>query len=90
MALFAILCAQRRLGELDWSILEFRHGKGIDATCYDHKLNREIRVELKHRLTKAVWDKRIGDVDFVVCWESAWPDFPKPVVIFRELLPSEF
>jgi hypothetical protein len=88
VALFAILCARRELGEHDWSILELRQGKGIDLTCYDHKLNQEIRVELKHRLSKSVWDKRAEDVNFVVCWESAWPDFPKPVVILRELLPG--
>jgi hypothetical protein len=88
VALFAILCNRRELGEHDWSTLELRQCKGIDATCYDHKLNREIRVELKYRLAKAVWDKRIEDVDFVVCWESVWPDFPKPVVILRELLRS--
>lgn len=89
VALFAILCAQRGLGERDWSILELRQGRGIDATCYDHKLNREVRVELKHRLSKAVWDKRAEDVDYVVCWESAWPEFPKPVVILRDLLHSQ-
>jgi len=86
LALFAILCAQRKLGELNWSILELRHGKGIDATCYDYKRNREIRVELKHRLSKGGWDKRTEDVDFVVCWESSWPDFPKPLVILRDVL----
>lgn len=88
VALFATLCAQRELGEHVWSIQELRHGKGIDATCYDHKLNREIRVELKHRLSKAVWDKRAEDVDYVVCWENVWPDFPKPVLILRDLLPG--
>jgi hypothetical protein len=90
VALFAILCARGELGEHDWSILELRQGKGIDTTCYDHKLNREIPVELKYKLSKAVWDKRTEDVDFVVCWESAWPDFPRPVVILRELLPKGF
>ena len=84
--MFAILCARRELGDHEWSILELRQCKGIDATCYDHKSDREIRVELKYRLSKAVWDKRTEDVDYVVCWESAWPDFPKPVVVLRELL----
>ncbi len=86
VALFSILCARHELGEHDWSILELRQGKGIDATCYDHKLNREIRVEFKFRMSKAVWDKRTEDVDFVVCWENAWPGFVKPVVVLRDLL----
>ena len=83
VALFAILCHQRKI---DWQILELRSGKGIDATCYDHETQREIRVELKHTLSRAGWNHRFEDVDYVVCWENRWHDFPKPVIVLRDIL----
>lgn len=77
VALFAILCSNRTL---PWQILELRGGKGIDATCFDESTGQEIRVELKFRLSRASWNHQIEDLDYVVCWENRWPDFPKPVV----------
>jgi len=65
---------------LNWQILELRGGKGIDATCYDNDQNREIRVELKFRLSKGSWNHNIDDLDYVVCYENRWRDFPKPVI----------
>ncbi len=83
VALFGILCSSGRIG---WQILELRGGKGIDVTCFDHVMAREIRVELKHTLSRASWNHNVEDLDYVVCWENRWPDFPKPVVVLRELL----
>lgn len=85
-ALFAVLCAQGKLAGHEWEILELRGGKGIDATCYDHAEHKEIRVELKHRLSKAGWNHKVEDLDYVVCWENRWPDFPKPVIVLRNML----
>lgn len=53
VALFAILCAQ---GVIAWEILELRGGKGIDATCYDQVMRRELRVELKHTVSRGSWN----------------------------------
>ena len=84
VALFAILCS---LGYIKhWEILDVNGGKGIDATCYDHAVHREIQVELKHTLSRGSWNHSIDDIDYVVCWENRWRDFPKPVVELRELL----
>jgi len=83
VALFGILCASRRI---EWQILELRGGKGIDATCYDHLMGTEIRVELKHTFSRASWNHRAEEVDYVVCWENRWPDFPKPVIVLRDVI----
>lgn len=83
VGLFAILCSQ---GKIRWQILEMRGGKGIDITCYDEVAEKTIRVELKYALSKGSWNHKIEDVDYVVCWENRWPDFPKPVLILSELV----
>lgn len=83
VALFAILCSQGRTG---WQILELNSGKGIDATCYDARTHREIRVELKYNLSRAGWNHPIEDIDYVVCWENRWLDFPKPVIELSRLV----
>jgi len=77
VGLFSILCSN---GRIKWQILEMRSGKGIDITCYDEDKAKNIRVELKYTLSKASWNHRIEDLDYVVCWENHWPDFPKPVL----------
>lgn len=86
VALFAILCSR---GKIEWEILELRGGKGIDATCYDHLMGKEIHVELKHRLSRAGWNHRVEDLDYVVCWENRWPDFPKPVIVLRDMVKED-
>jgi hypothetical protein len=83
VALFGILCSK---GVIGWQILELRGGKGIDTTCFDHVMQREIHVELKHILSRATWNHKIEDIDYAVCWENRWPDFPKPVIVLRDLL----
>ena len=83
VGLFAILCSKRII---NWQILEMRGGKGIDITCYDEVMDKTIRVELKHTLSKGSWNHRIEDLDFVVCWENRWPDFPKPVLVLSEIV----
>ncbi len=83
VALFGILCAQ---GNIEWEIVELRGGKGIDATCYDHKTGQHITVELKKTLSRGSWNHKIEEVDYVVCWENRWPDFPKPVITLRDLV----
>lgn len=77
IALFAILCSK---GIIPWQIVDLNGGKGIDSVCFDENSHREIRVELKHLLSKAGWNHNIDDIDYVVCWENRWPDFPKPVI----------
>lgn len=83
VTLFAILCSQ---GRIDWQILDLNRGKGIDATCYDNALHREVQVELKHTLSRGSWNHPIEDIDYVVCWENRWLDFPKPVIELRGLI----
>jgi hypothetical protein len=73
-------------GKIRWQILEMRGGKGIDITCYDEVMDKSIRVELKHTLSKSSWNHRLEDIDFVVCWENRWPDFPKPVLVLSEII----
>lgn len=85
LAIFAILCSKRIL---PWQILDLCGGKGIDAVCYDEERNAEIHVELKYRLSKTNWNHSIDDLDYVVCWENKWKDFPKPVIELSELLKS--
>jgi len=77
VALFAILCSK---GNINWQILDLRGGEGIDAVCYDNNTRREIRVELKYILSQSNWNHRIDDLDYVVCWQNRWPNFPKPVI----------
>ena len=83
VALFGILCSQ---GVLGWQIIDLNSSKGIDCICYDEENLKEINVELKFLLTKAGWNHPIDDVDYVVCWESRWKDFPKPVIELSKLI----
>ena len=83
VGLFAILCSKRII---KWQILEMRGGKGIDITCYDEVMGKTIRVEPKHTLSKGSWNHRIEDLDFVVCWENRWADFPKPVLVLSRIV----
>lgn len=85
VALFAILCATDRFAK-NWEILELNGGKGIDAICYDHDTNQEIRVELKHILSRGSWNHSVDEIDFVVCWENRWKDFEKPVIELKQIL----
>ena len=85
-ALFGILCSK---GTIGWQILEMRGSKGIDVTCYDEVMEKNIRVELKHTLSKGSWNHKIEDLDFVVCWENRWPDFPKPVLVLSDLIKTK-
>ena len=80
--MFAIACARRLL---DLEILEMSN-RGIDATCYDHDSGKELRVEIKHTLTKTSWDHNIDEVDVVVCWENRYSQFPKKVIELKSLL----
>jgi hypothetical protein len=82
VALFAVACAKHLL---NWSILDLS-AKGIDARCFDHDSGKEIRVELKYLLSRASWNHAVDELDYVVCWENRWPDFPKPVLALKELL----
>lgn len=86
VALFAILCSS---GFINWSILELRGGKGIDATCFDHDRQTEIRVELKHKLSCSNWNHKIDEIDYIVCWENRWKDFPKSVIELKEIVQSK-
>ena len=83
VALFSVLCAQ---GIIPWQILDLNSGKGIDAVCYDDRQHREIRVELKHTLSRSNWNHSIDSLDYVVCWENRWRDFPKPVKELKTLV----
>lgn len=83
LAIFTILCSKRIL---PWQILDLCGGKGIDAVCFDEERNAEIHVELKYRLSKTSWNHSIDDLDYVVCWENRWKDFPKPVIELSKLL----
>jgi len=83
LALFTILCSEHIL---PWQILDLCAGKGIDATCFDETEKREIQVELKYILSKGSWNHPLDDLDYVVCWENRWPDFPKPVIEISKLI----
>lgn len=83
VALFAVLCSQ---GVLRWQILDLNGSKGIDCICYDEESGKEIHVELKYLLTRSGWNHPIEEVDYVVCWESRWPDFPKPVFELKKYI----
>jgi hypothetical protein len=77
VALFAVLCANQ---VINWQILDLNGGKGIDAVCFDDNAKQEIRVEIKHIHSRNTWNHNLTDIDYVVCWENRWKDFPKPVV----------
>ena len=83
LALFAILCEKHIL---PWQILDISAGKGIDATCFDETENKEIQVELKYILSKGSWNHPFNELDYVVCWENRWLDFPKPVIEICKLI----
>jgi len=82
LALFSILCDR---GVIPWQIIDLSTN-GIDAICFDETNKKEIRVELKYLLSKGSWNHRIEDLDYVVCWEKRWPDFPKPVIELAKLM----
>lgn len=42
-------------------------------------MGREIRVELKHTLSRVSWNHKVEDLDYVVCWENRWPAFQNPL-----------
>lgn len=83
VAIFGILCSNRTI---DWDVIELSGGKGIDATCFDHKSGKHIRVEIKHTLSKSSWNHNIDDLDYVVCWKNRWKDFPKPVIELQDMI----
>lgn len=83
VALFAILCATRRI---NWQIVEINGGKGIDVKCFDHGTGKEIVVELKHVFSRSNWNHSVDEIDYVVCWENRWKDFLKPVIELRKIL----
>ena len=83
VALFGILCSQ---GVLRWQIIDLNSSKGMDCICFDEEAGKEIFVELKFLLTRAGWNHPIDQIDYVVCWENRWVDFPKPVIELRRLL----
>ncbi len=83
IALFAVLCAR---GIIRWQILDLTYGKGIDAICWDEETSREIVVELKHTLSQTSWNHKIDDLEYVVCWENRWPNFPKQVLCLKDIL----
>ena len=83
VALFAVLCATRRI---NWQIVELNSGKGTDVRCFDHNTGKEIVVELKYVFSRASWNHFAEDIDYVVCWENRWKDFPKPVIELRNIL----
>jgi hypothetical protein len=82
LAIFSILCSKRIL---PWQILDISTN-GIDAICFDEESQKEIHVELKFLLSRGSWNHPIDDLDYLVCWESRWPDFPKPVIELRKLI----
>jgi hypothetical protein len=71
---------------LRWQIIDLNSSKGIDCICFDEEAGKEIYVELKYLLTRAGWNHPIDQVDYVVCWENRWVDFPKPVIELRKLI----
>lgn len=82
IALFAILCSRR---VINWQILDLT-SKGIDAICYIESERKEIMVEFKNILSKAGWNHSFDDLDYLVCWENRWEDFPKPVIEVKKLI----
>lgn len=80
VALFGSLCAR---GVLPYDVLEMNGGRGIDAICFDRQAKREIRIEVKHILSRTSWNHSLDDLDMVVCWENRWKDFPKNVIELR-------
>ena len=78
VAIFAILCAQ---AALPLEITDINGGKGIDATCYNHDRQADIRVEFKYRLSRHTWNHKTDEIDLVVCWENRWPEFPKEKIL---------
>jgi hypothetical protein len=86
VALFGILCSQ---GVLRWQIIDLNSSKGIDCICFDEEAGKEICAELKFLLTRAGWNHPIDQIDYVVCWENRWADFPKPVIELKKLIEEE-
>jgi hypothetical protein len=82
-ALFAVLCSKYLI---PWQIVELNYGTGIDCICYHSSKKYEIRVEFKFVHNKSNWNHDISNLDYVVCWENKWPDFPKPVLELKSLL----
>ena len=87
VALFAVLCAK---GVIPWQILSLNGGKGGDGVCFDERTEKELRIELKFRLSRGSWNHPFDSFDYLVCWENRWADFPKPVFELRKVLSSGF
>ena len=83
IALFAIMCVER---DVPYEILELNSGKGVDGILYDLNLKKELFFELKYILSKGSWNHPFDSFDILICWESKWLDFPKPVLELKELL----
>ncbi|MGA2669666.1 MAG: hypothetical protein ABSF32_12260 [Ignavibacteria bacterium] len=82
-ALFAVLCSKYLI---PWQVVELNYGTGIDCICYHSSKKYEIRVEFKFVHNKSNWNHDISTLDYVVCWENKWKDFPKPVLELKSLL----
>ena len=83
IALFAILCSTKYL---PYEILELNGGKGVDGILYDSNLNKELLFELKYILSKGSWNHSFDSFDILICWESKWLDFPKPVLKLKDVI----
>lgn len=77
VALFAILCSH---GKLPYQLVGATGGKGTDSVCWDEENHRHLNIEFKYVLAKTTWNHPLNDVDVVVCWRSAWPNFTKEVI----------
>ncbi len=83
VAIFAILCSK---ATIPWQIIELNGGKGIDATCYDDNQHREIKIEIKKILSHSNWNHPFESIDYLVCWENHWDDFPKPLLELKTFI----
>lgn len=82
LAIFSILCSKHIF---PWQILDISTN-GIDIICYDENEAKEIKVELKYILSRGSWNHNMDDLDYLVCWENRWNDFPKEVIELSKLI----
>jgi len=57
------------------------HGKFSQHQIYDGGRNWDSPC-----IVAGIDSLKVNEVDYVVCWRNAWPEFPKPVLVLREYL----